>query len=698
MVSSLIKSGKRVKHKNILFWSGFGSFIYGLYFVMALLDQTVFSYMGVGSQSAVDLIKRLFWQDILLAEAKILFSYLLIGFLSGGILFVFWYVVLGIRFAFWRVRYKAIIMALSLLGSECFSLALSILKYPAVYNEFFYNRSPLRQEIQVFITSYLRPYYFLIAAVFLTGVFGYFLLKRLVWFSRFVLIGFLFSLGIVVILFVFVQRTYEWKLSGPNVIILGADSLRNDHISKELTPHLWSLVAKGVYFRKCYVSLPRTFPQWITYLKSQYPHTHGVRNMFPDKSSRNQSEGTVAEILRGRGYTTAVVSDFAGDVFSRFSAGFDVVSTPYFNFNVLLKQRCLEMHYFLLPYLLNNYGRQVFPELKEMANCGDPFLLEQETENIITRHKDSKALFLVLFSSATHFPYASPYPYYQGVNARSYRGLYKYFKPNIPGERVELPDDDLRQIRGLYQSSVKAFDDAVGGLLKFLQKKRLDKNTIFVILADHGEQLYENEWGQGHGEHLRGNAVLNVPFILCSPFHNFAGKVIDEPVRDIDVAPTILDSVGVAAPATMQGRTLLPLADGTTQELNLDIFAETGLWFTDKGDNFYQKQRILYPDIIGLGTIDESYNNEVVIKPEYRGLTTVAKHRMIRTKEYKLIYIPMRERIMYELYDLKNDPAELHNIVEQQPAVVAQLKKRLFSWMSQDKSSFWRNEYLVPYP
>jgi len=191
---------------------------------------------------------------------------------------------------------------------------------------------------------------------------------------------------------------------------------------------------------------------------------------------------------------------------------------------------------------------------------------------------------------------------------------------------------------------------------------------------------------------------LNVPLIIKKPREVFSVRELDSIVRDIDVAPTILDLLHIVPPKTMEGVSLLPLARGTTSSLNLTAFAETGLWFTDKGDNFYQQQRILYPDIIGLGAIDNTFNNEVVIKPEYRALTTIAKHRMIRNDRYKLIYIPTRQGIQFELYDVQNDPQELNNIAGQNPAVVAAMKDELFQWMSKDKNSFWSNEYLIPYP
>lgn len=654
--------------------------------------------MGVTSGSAVNLIRKLFWQDILLMQVKILAAYAALGFVFGLGWYYFWSALLGIRFWHMKLRGKLPIMIVSLVLTELYFLLASMLKYPQVYSEYFYERSSWRQALQEYVTSHAHPIYFQLIAGTLLFVFLVFLFKR--W-SGLVRIIVLFLAGSAVVfwgLLSLTQKTYQHKPSGPNVIILSADSLRNDYVTKELAPNLTALAEKGVRFERCFVSLPRTFPQWITYLRGIYPSEHGVRNMFPDKSQREQTQGSLCAVLKNNGYSTAVVSDFAGDVFPRFQAGFDIVKAPYFNFNALIEQRCLEMHYLLLPYLLNKTGRELFPVLKEMANNGDPFLLEEEAEQVLDSLKAKSKFFLVLFSSATHFPYAAPYPYYRAYTDPGYHGKYKYSKPNIPGERLDLPPIDIEQIRALYKGGVSGFDTAAGKLISYLKKNDLAQNTIIIILADHGEQLYENDWGQGHGEHLRGNAVLNVPFVFYDPGESYPVKRTMDQVRDVDLAPTILDMLSLPKPVAMEGVSLLPLARGTTATLNLTAYAETGLWFTDQGDNFYQKQRIRYPDIIGLGAIDNTYHNEVVIKPEYRALTTIAKYRMIRNDRYKLIYIPTRQGIRFELYDVQNDPQELNNIAEQNPKVVTAMKGRLFQWMSKDKNSFWRNNYLVPYP
>jgi hypothetical protein len=128
----------------------------------------------------------------------------------------------------------------------------------------------------------------------------------------------------------------------------------------------------------------------------------------------------------------------------------------------------------------------------------------------------------------------------------------------------------------------------------------------------------------------------------------------------------------------------------------LTAFAETGIWFSDITEGFYQKQRIMYPDITGLSRIDFTCNREVVLKEEYEHLINAAKHRMVDDGRYRLIYVPKRSGIQYELYDTLKDPAYSHSIINEQPLIAAKLKRRLFDYLKQDAQYTLDNEYMIP--
>ncbi len=277
-----------------------------------------------------------------------------------------------------------------------------------------------------------------------------------------------------------------------------------------------------------------------------------------------------------------------------------------------------------------------------------------------------------------------------------YKGRYKYHKPPTLYEKDSLSPEDITQIRGLYDGSVASIDAACGRLFDMLKRNGLWENTIVIITADHGENLYESNWSTGHGEHLRGPHVVNIPCIIKFPKYIPETRTLNAVTRDIDIAPTLLDFLGHTPPQGMDGTSLLPLIKGDRIESARTAFTETGLWFSDMTDAFYQDQRILYPDVTGLTKVDFTYHMEVVLKEEYEGLTTLAKHRMIDDGTYRLIYTPARDGIRFELYRPAADPRYEMNLLEKQPQKAAELKKKLFAYMEKDKNCILRNDYLLP--
>src|SRR5262249_990864 len=113
----------------------------------------------------------------------------------------------------------------------------------------------------------------------------------------------------------------------PNILVLAVDSLRADRAfaddARERFPAIASLAARGVRFREAYVTVARTFPSFVTLLTGRWPHHHGIRHMFPSAQQRQAIGPALPDALRKAGYRTGVVSDYAGEIFSRTPFGFD---------------------------------------------------------------------------------------------------------------------------------------------------------------------------------------------------------------------------------------------------------------------------------------------------------------------------------------------------------------------------------------
>jgi arylsulfatase A-like enzyme len=480
----------------------------------------------------------------------------------------------------------------------------------------------------------------------------------------------------------------------PNVLVIAADSLRADRLDPRTAPHLWSLAARGTRFERAYVSLPRTFPSWVTLLTGRHPHHHGIRSMFPRWEERTRDFDTLPERLARAGWTTGVVSDYAGDIFSRIDLGFGAVDVPDFDFRQLVRQRALELETPLLPFVESRIGRTAFPVLRSMNDGADPALLAEDAIRALHAVKGRGPFFLVVFFSTAHFPYAAPYPYYLRFSDPAYRGRFKYFKPGGLGREAPTDARDERQVRSVYDGAVSAIDDAAQSLLDELAREGLDKKTIVVVTADHGETLFDHGHGQGHGDHLFGDEGTHVPLVIVDPRKN-TPEVSDAIVRDVDFAPTLYALTGVAPPVDLDGRSLAGALDGARVPSAL-AYAETGLWFTEEIPGLPSDLRLPYPGIANLTEVDTQHGDEVVLEREVRPLTITAKHRMVRDDRYKLVYAPTRKGVRWMLYDTREDPGEEHDVAAAHPDVTARLEKELWSWMRRDSDMTARDGYLVP--
>jgi arylsulfatase A-like enzyme len=482
-----------------------------------------------------------------------------------------------------------------------------------------------------------------------------------------------------------------------NVIVLAADSFRADRLTPAVAPHLSALANHGTRFDRAYVSLPRTFPSWVTLLTGRHPHHHGVRSMFARWEDRDHPFDAVPSRLRARGYRTAVVSDYAGDIFGRVDLGFDRVDTPDFDFLVLLRQRALERQTPLLPVLHSRVGRRFFPTLREMNQAADPAMLEADAATALRDLAGSgQPFFLTVFFSTAHFPYAAPAPYYAKYTDPKYRGRFKYHKPVGLGRDADPTPEDVQQIRALFDGAVTSIDDAADALLAELDRLGLRERTIVVVTADHGETLFDNGHGQGHGDHLFGDEGTHVPFVVVDPRKPVpaGGRRDDRIVRDVDLAATLYDLTGTPPPADLDGVSVAPaLAGGATPKTF--AYAETELWMGDVL-GLPDELRLPYPTLAHLTEIDVAHGHELVLQKELEDVTTVARHRMIRDDRWKLVYVPTREGPRYLLFDTVTDPGEVTDVASTHPAEVERLRGELWRWMLSDARMVERGGFLVP--
>jgi arylsulfatase A-like enzyme/tetratricopeptide (TPR) repeat protein len=363
--------------------------------------------------------------------------------------------------------------------------------------------------------------------------------------------------------------------AGHNVLLITLDTTRPDHLGcygygLARTPRLDGLARDGIRFARVYCPAPLTLPSHSTILTGLYPATHGVRNNGHELAAKWR---TLAGILKERGFATAAfVSSFSVDSRFGLGRGFDVYDDT-FQPQAPLKGANAERR-----------AEETFARFSRWLDksAGDRF-------------------FAWVHYYDPHLPYDPPPPYRDETAGRPYDGEIAYM------------------------------DHYVGAVLDALEAKGLLDKTLIVVAGDHGEG-FGDKVETGHGIFLY-EETLRVPLLLRDPAAFPRPRVVEDSVRLVDVAPTILETLGLKAEAAgMEGQSLLPRVRNRVRG-DLDSLVET----------FYPRENFGWSELVGL-----------VSGP------------------WKFIHSPRPE-----LYDLANDPGERTDLAGSSPDKAAELRKKL---------------------
>ena len=294
---------------------------------------------------------------------------------------------------------------------------------------------------------------------------------------------------------------------GLSVLLITIDTLRADALgaygrASAETAWIDRLAQGGVRFERAHAHNVVTLPSHANLLSGRYPLGHGVR----DNSGFRFPEGepTLATLLKARGYRTAAfVSSFALDSRFGLDRGLDVYDDRLGGGETRTS--------FLMPERRGT----------ETVEAAAAWIAAQ----------GEAPVFCFVHLNEPHFPYNPPEP----------------FASRFPREP--------------YAGEVAAADAALQPLLKPILEAGKGGRTLVVMTADHGESLGE------HGEQTHAifayEATLRVPLILFAP-RLLGSAVVQTPVRHVDVAPTVLDLLGLPPPPEVPGRSLLPLVAGAS--------------------------------------------------------------------------------------------------------------------------------------
>ena len=378
------------------------------------------------------------------------------------------------------------------------------------------------------------------------------------------------------------------------------------------TPSLDRLAAEGVRFRNAFVVSSLCSPSRASFLTGLYGHANGV---VDNATPLGAATATIATRLRAAGYRTGYVGKWhMGEEVER--PGFDW-SASYVG----------QGSYFDATFLVDGAPRPSRGWVDDVA-----------TDHAIDflRRQRSGPFLLVVGYKAPHGPHRP-----ESVPERA-RGRHRDARLEPPPSAAALPpwlepqarrhgaasDDGVRS----YLDLVSALDDALGRLLAALDAQGLAEQTVVVFAGDNGYLLGE------HGLRTKRAAYecsIRIPLLVRWPAAGPAarGVTVDAPVRNVDLAPTLLELAGVAAPEPLHGRSLGALLE-----------SRGGPW----------------PD---------AFLYEFFEEPSYPMPTQLA----LRAPAAKLVVYPGRPE-WTQLFDLGSDPDEIRNLARD-PARAAQLEE-----------------------
>jgi len=441
----------------------------------------------------------------------------------------------------------------------------------------------------------------------------------------------------------------------PNVVFILTDDQRWDTMSCAghpflKTPHLDRIAAEGARFTNMFVTTSLCSPSRASFLSGLYAHSHGVVNNFTDYPSEMTS---FPMRLQQEGYETAYIGKWhMGEASDEKRPGFDYWVS----------------HKGQGKYFDNEFNVDGTRQVKK------GYYTHRVTDMAVEwlKRPHTKPFLLILGHKAPHTPF-TPEPKYEHLfddidipypkSAFALEGKPDWVKQRIDtwhgiygpiyGYRKKFPDTRPESVRDFarfarsYLATIKSVDDSVGRVYEALKETgRLD-NTLLVFAGDNGMFLGEHGMTDKRTMHEES---IRVPMLVRYPALAKAGTVIEQQVLNIDLAPSVLEVCGARPLANIHGRSWKPLLAG-------DAAGWRTAWFYEYN---YEKQFPYTPNVRG-----------------------------VRTDEWKYVHYPHGDggpdRHMAELYNLKDDPGEAKNLIDD-PAcadTVARLKKELARLMEE---------------
>jgi len=347
----------------------------------------------------------------------------------------------------------------------------------------------------------------------------------------------------------------------PDIVLVVADDMRWDLMSGKGhpfldTPHLDAFAEQAASMDAAFVPVALCSPSRAAILTGREPHLASAPGIARRNNSFLQTQRTFVEDLQDAGYTTAYIGKWhLGDG-----------ATPKRGFD----------HWESFDWLGEFFDPTVHVngEERHFTGYADDVLAARAEFFMQSHRDDSKPVFLMVGLKAPHLHFEYPARHedaFDGVGIPrpdtydedfSLSGKLQAVKDWLGMEEFRCGLECFkgsweRYITSHYRA-ILGLDDSVGTLRRAIRHRAKDDNTLFVYTSDNGYSLGDHGLTE---KHMLYEEPIRVPFLVDFPGQQDRGLRFDGLVSTLDIAPTALDYAGVAAPSTMQGRSLRPLAE-----------------------------------------------------------------------------------------------------------------------------------------
>ena len=462
----------------------------------------------------------------------------------------------------------------------------------------------------------------------------------------------------------------ESSSAKPNVLILFIDDLRpelNTYGSSQIhSPNIDLLAKKSVQFNNAYCNVPVCGASRASMLTGMLPTKSRFLNYntFVEKETPNAI--TLPQLFKKNGYTTISNGKIYHHLDDReddwnevwrpyaFDAN-DANLSPTDYWQTLWKDYQIQEN--IAEYKATNTGPAYEKAAVSDSTYIDGIMTEKVIRDLKKLSKSAKPFFLTAGFISPHLPFNAPKKYWDLYAIESIKQPENNYIPkdapkmsisnwaemraysNIP-KKGQVSDSLAIDLIHGYYATVSYTDALIGKILTTLKEENLEKNTIVVLVSDHGYNLQEHtQWAK----FTNYNTSTQVPLLIYNPFSNQKGTT-EALVSLVDLYPTLTDLCQLENPkAQLDGTSLLPMLQDSSKKINDYIFIKKGNGFTLKTPEFSYTEYIdpkndaVIAKMLYDHRVDKAENVNVVANPAYQ--KEVQKlHTILHTKFKSNIY------------------------------------------------------------